>query len=38
MKENERRVSILVEEGDQNKASNLTEDKKSAIVRFTKPL
>ena len=38
MKENEKRVSILVEEGDQNKASNLTEDKKSAIVRFKKPL
>jgi len=38
MKENERRVSILVEEGDQNKASNLTEDKKSAIERFKKPL
>tara|TARA_R110000868_G_scaffold255767_2_gene512395 strand:+ start:27219 stop:28535 length:1317 start_codon:yes stop_codon:yes gene_type:complete len=38
MKENERRVSILVEEGDQNKASNLTEDKKSAIVRLKKPL
>ena len=38
MKENEKRVSILVEEGDQNKASNLTEDKKSAIERFKKPL
>ena len=38
MKENEKRVSILVEEGDQNKASNGTEDKKSAIERFKKPL
>ena len=38
MKENEKRVSILVEEGDQNKVSNLTEDKKSAIERFKKPL
>lgn len=38
MKENEKRVSILVEEGDQNKASNNTEDKKSAIERFKKPL
>ena len=25
MKENEKRVSILVEEGDQNKVSNLTD-------------
>ena len=38
MKENEKRVSILVEEGDQNKMSNLTEDKKSVIERFKKPL
>ncbi|MDP3442974.1 MAG: conjugative transposon protein TraM [Ignavibacteria bacterium] len=38
MKENEKRVSILIEEGDQNKASNLTEDKKSAFERFKKPL
>ena len=38
MKENEKRVSILIEEGDQNKASNLTEDKKNAIERFKKPL
>jgi conjugative transposon TraM protein len=38
MKENEKRVSILVEEGDENQASNLTEDKKSTIERFKKPL
>ena len=38
MKENEKRVSILVEEGDQNKVSNLTDDKKSTIERFKKPL
>lgn len=38
MKEDEKRVSILVEEGDQNKVSNLTEDKNSAIERFKKPL
>lgn len=38
MKENEKRVSILVEEGDQNNVSNLTDDKKSVIERFKKPL
>ena len=38
MKENEKKVSILVEEGDQNKVSNLTDDKKSTIEKFKKPL
>ena len=38
MKENEKRVSILVEEGDQNRASNLSDDKKSNTERLKKPL
>ena len=38
MKENEKRVSLLVEEGDQNKVSNLTDDKKRSRERFKKPL
>ena len=38
MKENEKRVSILVEEGDQNRASNLSDDKKSNKERLKKPL
>ena len=38
MKENEKRVSILVEEGDQSKASNLLDDKKNSKDRLKKPL
>lgn len=38
MKENEKRVSILVEEGDQSKTSNLLDDKKSNKERLKKPL
>ena len=38
MKENEKRVSILVEEGDHNKSSNLLDDKKSNKERLKKPL
>jgi conjugative transposon TraM protein len=38
MKENEKRVSILVEEGGQNKTSNLLDDKKSKKERLKKPL
>jgi len=38
MKENEKRVSILVEEGDQSNASNLLDDKKSNKDRLKKPL
>ena len=37
MKENEKRVSILVEEGDQSKASNLLDDKKNSKDRLKKP-
>lgn len=38
MKENEKRVSILVEESDQNSTSNLPDDKKSTMERIKKPL
>lgn len=38
MKENEKRVSILVEEGDQSKTSSLLDDKKSNKERLKKPL
>ncbi|MDX6187795.1 conjugative transposon protein TraM [Flavobacterium sp. Fl-318] len=38
MKENEKKVSILVEEGDQNKTSNLSDDKKGMQERIKKPL
>ena len=38
MKENEKRVSVLVEEGGQSKMSNLPDDKKSSIERLKKPL
>lgn len=38
MKENEKKVSILVEEGSQNKTSNLPDDKKSKQERLKKPL
>lgn len=38
MKENEKRVSVLVEEEGQNRASNLPDDKKSAMERIKKPL
>ncbi|WP_281323460.1 conjugative transposon protein TraM [Flavobacterium aestivum] len=39
MKENEKKVSILVDEGGQNKASNhLSDDKKSNRERLKKPL
>jgi conjugative transposon TraM protein len=38
MKENEKRVSIMVEEGGQNKADNLLDDKKSNMERLKKPL
>jgi conjugative transposon TraM protein len=38
MKENEKRVSILVEEGGQNKADNLLDDKKNNRERLKKPL
>lgn len=37
MKENQKRVSVLVEEGDQSKASNLSDDKKSSKERLKKP-
>jgi conjugative transposon TraM protein len=38
MKENEKKVSILVEEGGQNKTSNLPDDGKSKTERLKKPL
>lgn len=38
MKENEKRVSILVEEADQSRASNLLDDKKSSKERLKKPV
>ena len=38
MKENEKKVSILVEEGGQNKTSNLPDDGKSRKERLKKPL
>lgn len=38
MKENEKRVSILVEEGDQVGTSNLPEDKKNNKEKLKKPL
>ncbi|MDX6182385.1 conjugative transposon protein TraM [Flavobacterium sp. Fl-77] len=38
MKENEKKVSLLVGEGDQNKTSNLPDDGKSKKERFKKPL
>jgi len=38
MKENEKKVSILIEEGGQNKASNMLDDKKSNMERLKKPL
>lgn len=38
MKENEKRVSILVEEADQSDASNLLDDKKSSKDKLKKPL
>lgn len=38
MKENEKKVSILIEEGGQNKTSNLPDDKKSKQERLKKPL
>ncbi|MEZ7497881.1 conjugative transposon protein TraM [Flavobacterium sp. Arc3] len=38
MKENEKKVSILVEEGGQNKTSNLPDDGKSKKERLKKPL
>jgi conjugative transposon TraM protein len=38
MKENEKKVGILVEEGGQNKRSNLPDDKKSKKERLKKPL
>jgi conjugative transposon TraM protein len=38
MKENEKKVSILVEEGDQNRSSNLSDDKKGTQERLKKPL
>ena len=38
MKENEKKVSILVEEGSHNTTSNLPDDKKSKQERLKKPL
>lgn len=38
MKENEKRVSVLVEESDQSRASNLPDDKKSSKERLKKPI
>jgi conjugative transposon TraM protein len=38
MKENEKKVSILVEEGSQNRASTLSDDKKAKQERLKKPL
>ncbi len=38
MKENEKRVSFLVEEGDKSKASNPPDDKKSDKERINKPM
>jgi conjugative transposon TraM protein len=37
MKENEKRVSVLVEEADQSKTSHLLDDKKSSRERLKKP-
>lgn len=38
MKENEKRVSVRVEEADQSRASNLLDDKKSSKERLKKPV
>jgi conjugative transposon TraM protein len=38
MKENEKRVSVLVEEADQSRGSNLLDDKKSNKERLKKPV
>lgn len=38
MKENEKRVSVLVEEADQSRASNLPDDKKSGKEQLKKPV
>ncbi len=38
MKENEKKVSFLVEEGSQNKVSNLLDDKQNNKERLKKPL
>ncbi|OXB07772.1 conjugative transposon protein TraM [Flavobacterium pectinovorum] len=38
MKENEKRVSVLVEEAGQSSASNLADDKKSSKERLKKPV
>ncbi|MEA9412613.1 conjugative transposon protein TraM [Flavobacterium sp. PL02] len=38
MKENEKKVSILIEEGGQNNTSNLADDQKSKQERLKKPL
>jgi conjugative transposon TraM protein len=38
MKENEKKVSVLIEEGGQNKADNLLDDKKSSRERLKKPI
>ncbi len=38
MKENEKRVSVLVEEADQSRASNLPDDKKSSKEQLKKPV
>ena len=38
MKENEKRVSVLVEEAGQSRASHLTDDKKSSRERLKKPV
>lgn len=38
MKENKKRVSVLVEEADQSRASNLLDDKKSSKERLKKPV
>lgn len=38
MKENEKKVSVLVEEADQSRASNLPDDKKSSKEQLKKPV
>ncbi|RUT71562.1 conjugative transposon protein TraM [Flavobacterium cupreum] len=38
MKENEKKVSLLIEEGGQNNTSNLADDQKSKQERLKKPL
>lgn len=38
MKENEKRVSVLVEEADQSRAYNLPDDKKSSKEQLKKPI